>query len=34
VLAGLLTGLLLGILGSIPPAVRCLGTPLPTALRS
>jgi ABC-type antimicrobial peptide transport system permease subunit len=34
VLAGLLTGLLLGILGAIPPAVRCLGAPLPAALRS
>jgi ABC-type antimicrobial peptide transport system permease subunit len=33
-LAGLLTGLLLGILGAIPPAVRCLGAPLPSALRS
>jgi ABC-type antimicrobial peptide transport system permease subunit len=34
VLAGLITGLLLGLLGSIPPAVRCLGAPLPSALRS
>jgi len=33
-LAGLLTGLLLGIVGAIPPALRCLGSPLPTALRS
>lgn len=34
ILAGFVTGLLLGLLGSIPPAVRCLGAPLPTALRS
>lgn len=34
VLSGLLTGLLLGLLGSIPPAIRCLGAPLPRALRS
>ncbi len=34
VLAGLTTGLLLGVLGSIPPAVRCLGASLPSALRS
>lgn len=34
VLAGFSTGLLLGILGAIPPAVRCLGAPLPSALRS
>jgi len=33
-LAGLLVGLLLGIIGSIPPALRCLGSPLPSALRS
>ncbi|GHC00389.1 ABC transporter permease [Cerasicoccus arenae] len=33
-LAGLLTGLLLGIIGSITPAIRCLGTSLPSALRS
>jgi ABC-type antimicrobial peptide transport system permease subunit len=31
---GLLTGLCLGILGMIPPAIRCLGAPLPSALRS
>ena len=31
---GLLTGLLLGTLGALPPAWRCLGAPLPTALRS
>jgi ABC-type lipoprotein release transport system permease subunit len=30
----LLTGLLLGLLGMIPPAIRCLGAPLPKALRS
>ncbi|MFP4069339.1 MAG: ABC transporter permease [Opitutales bacterium] len=34
VLAGLLTGLLLGVIGAIPPALRCLGSPLPSALRS
>ncbi|PXA04093.1 hypothetical protein DDZ13_08625 [Coraliomargarita sinensis] len=34
VLAGLLTGLLLGLIGSIPPAVRCLGVSLPASLRS
>ena len=33
-LAGLATGILLGILGAIPPAIRCLRPPLPTALRS
>lgn len=32
--AGLLTGLLLGIIGAIPPAIRCLASPLPSALRS
>ncbi|MCF7734497.1 MAG: ABC transporter permease, partial [Akkermansiaceae bacterium] len=32
--AGLLTGLLLGILGALPPAFRCLKPALPTALRS
>lgn len=31
---GLLTGFLLGSLGSLPPALRCLGAPLPAALRS
>ena len=31
---GLLTGLLLGSLGALPPAIRCLQSPLPTALRS
>ena len=34
VVAGLATGILLGILGAIPPALRCLGAPLPSALRS
>lgn len=33
-LAGLATGILLGIFGAIPPAIRCLRPPLPTALRS
>jgi hypothetical protein len=32
--AGLATGILLGILGAIPPAIRCLRPPLPKALRS
>ncbi len=32
--AGLVTGVALGILGSIPPAVRCLKPSLPKALRS
>lgn len=31
---GLSMGLLLGIFGAIPPAIRCLGAPLPNALRS
>ena len=31
---GLMTGILLGILGSIPPAIRCLTPALPKALRS
>ncbi len=31
---GLLTGVLLGSLGSLPPALRCLGVLLPVALRS
>jgi putative ABC transport system permease protein len=31
---GLITGILLGILGAIPPAIRCLRPPLPKALRS
>lgn len=33
-LTGLLTGLLLGIIGALPPAVRCLKPSLPVALRS
>jgi putative ABC transport system permease protein len=33
-LAGILTGLFLGLLGAIPPAFRCLKPPLPAALRS
>jgi putative ABC transport system permease protein len=33
-LAGLATGILLGILGAVPPAIRCLRPPLPKALRS
>jgi len=31
---GLITGLLLGVIGSIPPAIRCLKPALPVALRS
>lgn len=34
VLTGLATGIALGVLGSIPPAIRCLRPPLPSALRS
>ena len=30
---GISTGLLLGLLGALPPAIRCLKPPLPTALR-
>ncbi|WP_035607370.1 ABC transporter permease [Haloferula sp. BvORR071] len=33
-LSGLLTGLFLGLLGAVPPAIRCLKPPLPAALRS
>lgn len=33
-LTGLCCGLLLGIVGAIPPALRCLLPPLPSALRS
>lgn len=33
-LIGILTGILLGVLGSIPPAIRCLVPALPKALRS
>lgn len=32
--SGLITGILLGALGSLPPAFRCLKPPLPTALRA
>lgn len=32
--AGLSMGALLGVFGAIPPAIRCLGAPLPNALRS
>lgn len=32
--AGLVTGVLLGSLGALPPALRCLRAPLPSALRS
>ncbi len=32
-ISGLLTGVLLGLLGALPPAYRCLKPPLPTALR-
>lgn len=31
---GLLIGFLLGVLGAVPPAIRCLAAPLPTTLRS
>lgn len=34
ILAGLAVGLLLGVLGALPPALRCLGTPLTSAFRS
>ena len=33
-LAGLLTGLGLGLIGALPPGLRCLVPPLPSALRS
>jgi putative ABC transport system permease protein len=33
-LSGLATGVLLGTIGSLPPAFRCLTPPLPAALRS
>jgi len=29
----IVTGLLLGLLGALPPAIRCLKPPLPIALR-
>ncbi|MGB0258353.1 MAG: ABC transporter permease [Coraliomargarita sp.] len=32
--AGLMMGLLLGVLGAVPPAIRCLGAPLTSTLRS
>lgn len=32
-ITGILTGLLLGLVGALPPAIRCLKPPLPTALR-
>lgn len=31
---GLVTGTLLGVIGALPPAIRCLKPPLPSALRS
>lgn len=33
-LTGVITGLLLGLLGALPPAIRCLKPELPVALRS
>jgi len=33
-LGGIITGVLLGLIGAIPPAIRCLKPSLPTALRS
>jgi putative ABC transport system permease protein len=33
-LSGILTGFLLGLIGAVPPAIRCLKPPLPLALRS
>ncbi len=33
-LGGMATGFLLGVLGALPPAVRCLRPPLPAALRA
>lgn len=33
-MAGLLTGLVLGLIGALPPGLRCLLPPLPSALRS
>jgi putative ABC transport system permease protein len=32
-ITGMVTGLLLGLLGALPPAIRCLKPPLPSALR-
>jgi len=34
VIAGLSMGLLLGVLGAVPPAIHCLTAPLPNTLRS
>ena len=34
IILGLGSGLLLGSIGALPPALRCLGAPLPVALRS
>lgn len=34
IITGLIAGLLLGLLGTIPPAIRCLAPSLPKALRS
>lgn len=34
VLAGILGGLLVGFIGAIPPAIRCLRLPIPEALKS
>ena len=34
ILAGLLAGILLGLVGALPAIVRCLALPIPTALRS
>jgi putative ABC transport system permease protein len=34
ILAGLLAGILLGLVGALPAIVRCLTLPIPTALRS
>ena len=34
ILAGLAAGLLLGLVGALPPALRCLKRPIPEALRA
>ncbi len=34
ILAGLLAGLAVGLIGAIPPAIRCLKLPIPEALRA
>ena len=34
ILTGLITGILLGTIGTLPPAIRCLSPALPKALRS